>query len=143
MILFSFLCSHDSRILLAGLKSAGFVVPSASKASRTYPDASFKHDNSNKPASCTILSFSHGAASTICISPTGLIPLLNSTPPHPVLQASILESKVEVGEILAPVSLSKPVSLGSMLVGITGNQVAPPDSYAMFRHLMEAKVTRK
>jgi len=58
-----------------------------------------------------------------------------------LLQASILESKVEVGEILAPVSMSQPVNLGSSLVGITGNQVAPPDSYAMFRHLMEAKAT--
>ena len=68
---------------------------------------------------------------------------MNSPPPQPILQAGILESKVEVGKILAPVSMSKPVNLGSSLVGITGNQVAPPDSYAMFRHLMEAKVTRK
>ena len=64
-------------------------------------------------------------------------------PPQPMLQAGFLESKVEVGEILAPVSMSKPLSLDSSLVGTSGNQVAPPDSYAMFRHLMEAKVTKK
>jgi len=58
-----------------------------------------------------------------------------------LLQAGLLESKVEVGDILAPVSMSKPLSLVSSLVGTSGNQVAPPDSYAMFRHLMEAKAT--
>ena len=68
--------------------------------------------------------------------------------PQPILQAGILQSKVEVGDILAPVNLSKPVSLGSpqsdlLVQGSSGNQVAPPDSYAMFRHLMEAKVTQK
>jgi len=63
-----------------------------------------------------------------------------------LLQAGILQGKVEVGEILAPVNLSKPVSLGSpdgglLVQGASGNQVAPPDSYAMFRHLMEAKAS--
>ena len=68
-------------------------------------------------------------------------PSSNSTVYHyqPILQAGILQSKMEVGEILAPVNMSSPVSL----VGSSGNQVAPPDSYAMFRHLMEAKVTHK
>ena len=42
-------------------------------------------------------------------------------------------------EILAPVNVSKPESL----VSSAGNQVAPPDSYAMFRHLMEAKVIQR
>ena len=59
--------------------------------------------------------------------------------PQSIFQAGILQSKVEVREILAPVNMSKPVSL----VGTPGNQVAPPDSYAMFRHLMEAKVIQK
>ena len=62
-------------------------------------------------------------------------------PSQTILQAGFLESKVEVGEILAPVSMSKPLSLDSSLVDTSSNQVAPPDSYAMFRHLMEAKVT--
>jgi len=55
-----------------------------------------------------------------------------------LLQADIVQSKVEMREILAPVNVSKPVSL---VVSSAGNQVAPPDSYAMFRHLMEAKAT--
>ena len=62
-------------------------------------------------------------------------PLPNSTLRQPILQADIVQSKVEMREILAPVNVSKPESL----VSSAGNQVAPPDSYAMFRHLMEAK----
>ena len=66
-------------------------------------------------------------------------PLPNSTLCQPILQADIVQSKVEMREILAPVNVSKPVSL----VSSAGNQVAPPDSYAMFRHLMEAKVIQR
>ena len=99
-----------------------------------------------------MFSFFYGVAAAICLSPTGpslhqtqlstTINLFsNSTVYHyqPILQAGILQSKMEVGEILAQVNMSSPVSL----VGSSGNQVAPPDSYAMFRHLMEAKVTHK
>ena len=66
-------------------------------------------------------------------------PLSNSTLRQPILQADVVQSKVEMREILAPVNVSKPVSL----VSSAGNQVAPPDSYAMFRHLMEAKVIQR
>ena len=66
-------------------------------------------------------------------------PLSNSTLRQPILQADVVQSKVEMREILAPVNVSKPVSL----VSSAGNQVAPPDSYAMFRHLMETKVIQR
>ena len=135
------LCSHNSRILIIKLKLADSLVPSASEEFSNLSWGLFQVWQLKQTSvlyyfvlflwGCFYhLPFSYRSSAFVELKP-----------PQLMSQAGILESKVEVGDILAPVSMSKPLSLGPSLVGTSGNQVAPPDSYAMFRHLMEAKVT--
>ena len=65
-LLFTKFQSSDNRT--KRLKSA-FV--SSSEPSQIYPDVSFKCNIPNKEEMCTVLSFSSGVASPICLSPTG------------------------------------------------------------------------